>query len=208
MIVFQIYYDKNSRANIIEDDSVIPVYNYANAKPYYENKVISSIIPRLKDDEELAGVFSHKFKQKINVPLEAFKYDESDIVTFFGASRGDYWKNFERWHSGGIEAMSIICDGIGLDFNPSKNPKVIVYQNHFLAKGKIYKDYVINYLRHAMNMMNDKSIIRLQNLINKKTTIGRYRNDTMHTFLLERLFSVYLENNNFKVKQFSNLYKM
>ena len=160
----------------------------------------------LEDECKRIGVFSHKYSSKIGVGIDAIKQRDEDIITFFKISKGDYWGNFEKWHKGGLRALMILNrkHGWGIDFRV--NPSTIVYQNHFVAESNIYKKYVHNFLNPVIKDILNPNNEELYELVNRKTLIQRYVNETMHTFLLERLFSVFLTVNTYRTHQFNILY--
>ncbi len=90
-----------------------------------------------------------------------------------------------------------------------KNP---IYQNHFMSRTDIYQKYVKEYLSPAMDVItNDKEINALAMLDSNyskltKTDAGFLKDKIgidyypMVPFLLERLFSVFCQNEKINVK--------
>ena len=118
----------------------------------------------------------------------------------------------EHNHKGFGKTFSKICDSIGVKFKGEV--KTPIYQNHFSAKREIYQDYVTNYLNPAMEVMkNDHEINKLimadsnySNLIKlSKEQVQDLNNKLgipyfpLAPFLLERLFSVYVDNSKINV---------
>ena len=201
MKIHQIYYDDKSKSNCIIDDRVSLYYNIINPKPYYENAIISELIPL--EQSERVGVFSHKYTNKLGISLDRIEDRNEDVVTFFKINyKNHYWNNFERWHPGGLKALEELKGVFNWDIDFSKQPKHIVYQNHFVADTNIYKDYVKNYLKPVIKYLEEN-----ESIVNKEPSLPRYKGYTMHTFLLERLFTIYLEQKNYNVYQFNILYE-
>lgn len=112
----------------------------------------------------------------------------------------------EQCHPGFKKIFEKLCNKLNLQIR-DKHISTI-YSNFFVAKGDIYREYV-KVLEKACNIMEeDEEIKKLcwQNAnynvslsseeLFKYTGLKYY---TFHTFILERLFSVWLDNNNFSI---------
>jgi hypothetical protein len=201
MIIHQIYYDDKSKSNCIIDDRVKLYYNIIDPNPFYENEVICDLIPLEQSDR--VGVFSHKYNNKLGISLDRIEERNEDIVTFFKINyKNHYWKNFERWHPNGLKALEELKIVFGWDIDFNKQPKHIVYQNHFVADTNIYKRYVKTFLKPVMDYL-----LLNEHLVNFEPRLPQYKGYKMHPFLLERLFTIYLEQNKYSVHQFNILYE-
>lgn len=120
----------------------------------------------------------------------------------------------ENWHKGFRETMGLLLESIG-----QKMPgevKTPIYQNSFMAKLEIYQDYVKNWLSPSMdNTLNDRKLYELMTMDSKYSNLAK--NDAaspeylqekigmpyypMAPFILERLFSIYCNNNRINVTQ-------
>jgi len=83
-----------------------------------------------------------------------------------------------------------------------------IYENHFVARGEIYKDYVSTCLLPVMDYMSTRPIYFAPSGYAKKKSpqeVEEYRKKTGHIdwpiapFVLERLFSIWIDSQKFKV---------
>lgn len=208
-LIYQIYFDEESKKNCYWDlPFVKPISNYDNPHPYFENDVIIRKVLNYQGDNDYIGIFSHKYRFKVDKDLNDVVTRKEDIITFFKACRGNYWINFERWHPGGLEALRILLEALSIDYSLPA-PEVHFYQNHFICKTEIYKEYVETFLLPAVKFMQSKSNDRFEELINRKPSIGRYKIYSMHSFLCERLFTIFYHINaeRFSLYQYNRLLK-
>lgn len=161
--------------------------------------------------EDYIGIFSHRFPFKTgfykNMVLNILDKEESDIVNFCRPIE-NYLEFTEKHHPGFMNIFTIICDELNLKIRPKKITSI--YSNFFAAKGKVYREYV-ELLKKAIDIMeNNKEIKKLcwqdanYNSLTKAqlfeyTELPHY---TFHTFILERLLSVWLDNNNFSISTY------
>lgn len=210
--VLQVYFDEQSKSNCL--DNVELIYN-DKCTPYFENKIIVDNID--KNTEDYFGVFSPHFKYKIlpvagmsRMSYEYIKTQlDSDVISFFKHHRTkNMIKQAEEYHPRFTIGMELLLSAIGVDLNLNLDTRFIVYQNHFVAKKEVYNDYVENWLKPAIVAMEDKDNSELQNILwqdsnyhKKKNMSDRLKRDLgvnyypYHTFILERLFSLYLNKN-------------
>jgi hypothetical protein len=212
---FQIIYDDSQRKECYE---FALVYHNQTLTPFFENSVISELVGTSKADK--IAVCSWKLKQKlkwyIGKPQEITpELLESDYEVMSFTKNTSMHRMFaaaEANHKGFVTVFKKICDAIGVKF--TGEVKIPIYQNHFSAKREIYHDYVKEYLNPAMEIMqNDPEINKLvmadsnystltskrpEHLkeIEHKLGIGYY---PLAPFLLERLFSVFVQNEKINV---------
>lgn len=121
--------------------------------------------------------------------------------------------NARYWH-GGLEHNFVWEKAIHelkkILFIPQE-VKTAIYENHFIARKEIYHDYIINCLNPVMRYMSDKSIFFSDSGYAKKKErqqskeVERYRTQTgrldypIAPFILERLFSIWIDDRNFKI---------
>jgi hypothetical protein len=97
-----------------------------------------------------------------------------------------------------MKLFKVICKELNLEV---KEPKHTIYGNFFIAKGKVYKEYVellkdailfmhCKYSELAFKDANYQSGLTPEQL-KERTGLDYY---TFHTFILERLLSVYIDN--------------
>ncbi len=182
---------------------------------FFENEVIRQVVMSCKTEK--VSVCSWKLKEKlrwyIGRPRELTQNVLESDYEVLAFTRNTKYHNMlaaaEAWHPGFLNVFDKILSAIGL----SRPAEVItpIYQNHFSAKTEIYQDYVNRYLSPAMHVMqNDPEIhclsmadSKYSDLTNQsaehlkeKIGVGYY---PLATFLLERLFSVYVHNNKINV---------
>lgn len=213
---------------IFWDDSQLPSL-YPFAKPYrnetltpfFENTVIGEVVPKTKADK--IAVCSWALRQKyrtFSVPpvgeitLERLM-GEYDVFAFTkNTNAHQMLAAMDSWHKGSRDILQLICAEIRLKF-PSEVEKPI-YQNAFCATSEIYKAYVKEALIPAMYVMSfneeirklcwqDSNYYKLKDF-NKDSDfakrVKKYLGTDycpLHTFLLERLFSVWIHGKGLKI---------
>lgn len=212
--LIQIYYDAKQLSKI-----------YPFAQPYlnekltvfFENTPISELVMSTK--AEKIAVCSWKLRDKLrwNVPGETAPREltqgllDSDYEVL-SLTRNSADHNMlacaETWHPGFMNTFDEMMEKIGKR-RPVGRIRYPINQNHFSARTTIYQNYVTNYLRPAMSALEtmpeamrdshytklvpDASITHLQ----KHIGLSYY---PLVPFLLERLFSVYVQNEGIKVQ--------
>ena len=182
---------------------------------HFENAIIRDIVST-SNDERIA-VCSWKLKQKlrwyIGRPREITQeLLESDYEVLSFTKNTKYHKMLgaaEAWHPGFLATFDKILAKIGV-VRPVE-VKIPIYQNHFAAKREIYQYYVQNYLSPAMDCIQNDPEINAMAMrdskysdlthqsaehLKKKLGISYY---PLVPFLLERLFSVYVDNKRINV---------
>lgn len=199
---------------------------YPFAKPFlnekltvfFENSVIRTIV--LRSEAQKIGVCSYSLKKKIGhgVPLKA-EFTESALLADYdvlslGRKQPEHKMLFrmENWHPGSRETLEKIFEYLG--YPKPIEPKDSIYQNHFVARAEIYKEYVTTFLIPAMfvmvevpeiakRCMEDSLYYRLKTepgypkLIKERLGMDYV---PMHPFLLERCFSLWINPHRLKVK--------
>jgi hypothetical protein len=200
-----------------KEDQVVEYDRYFNSprekhqQSYlFEYNPIRDILTNIKLESQYIGIFSWRFPNKTGVfkkKLEYYleKYPNYDVYNFCTERFNEKYLEFtEQQHPGFFSLFYDICSELGLY---CKEPKHIIYSNFFIARNSIYRDYFNNYVSKAIFLLETKyKDLAFQDSLYKgalsedelKTQIGM-NYYTMHTFVLERLFSVYLENKNYKV---------
>lgn len=191
-----------NRINTIEDKSYLFEYNkiieYTNHWETYSN-------------DSYLGYFSYKFPYKTGfykrIVEDILKNEDSDVVMFCKQA-DDYLKYTEEQHPGFMNIFTKICDKLGLEI---KDKLPTVYSNFFVAKADVYKDYV-KLLELAIDIMETDPVIKelcwqdasykglSSEDLKKYTGLDHY---TFHTFILERLMSVWLVNKNLTYTTYS-----
>jgi hypothetical protein len=182
--------------------------------PFFENSVIAELVLSSKADK--IGVCSWKLREKLRWNVrktrtidEDLLHSDFQVLSFTNNSPQHQFLNAaDKWHPGFKDLMAKILRVIG-----KKMPfevKQPIYQNHFVADSGIYKMYVKEYLKPAMEAMKndpecwkDSKYTQLNKVdaataeyLKSKIGVDYY---PMHPFILERMFSVFCHNENIKV---------
>jgi len=186
--------------------------------PFFENSVITELV--LNSDADKIAVCSWALRHKMTMRIpprreltEEVLYDDFVVMSFTKNSpEHDMLTALEVWHNGSLELLKKIWGELGYDM-PNK-VKFPIYQNAFCAKTEVYLDYVTNFLVPAMYLMEfDDEIKKLcyKDSGYRVTILGQpvdMENITknlgisyfpMHPFLLERCFSLWINNMGLKV---------
>lgn len=213
--LYQIYYAEEQRKEIYP--WAIPYCNF-NLTPFFENSVIERLVFVSKADK--IAICSWKLRQKLRynvggtreITQDSLEKDFSVLSFTRNSANHKMLHNAEVWHPGFNKVLGKICDAIAVT-KPGE-VKCPINQNHFCARADIYRDYVLNYLTPAMEVMiQDTDIHKLcmvdsgyTKLQKKSTVSSEYLLNNiglpyypLAPFLLERLFSIYCHNKKIKV---------
>jgi hypothetical protein len=180
----------------------------------FEYNPIIDIVDNLPEGVEYLGVFSWKFpiktgfsKNILYKSLSHYKHKEYD---FLNLSKS-YWKNTSEYlhfsyknHPKLQELLKKLLVHLGKDVHPDRDN--YTYSNFFLMKTDLWKDYIENWVKPAIEFMDNdpeyfEDAIYTTGLSSEKlkelTGLDYY---TYHTFVLERLILFYVTN-----KQLKNL---
>ena len=182
---------------------------------FFENSVIAEEVLMTKADK--IAVCSWELKNKLR--WNPFKQRELtqeilesdyEILSFTRNTQNHRMlRAADAWHPGFIEIFDRILSMIGV--RRTMELKVPIYQNHFSAKLHIYRDYVNKYLLPVMDIIsNNKEINALAMHDANYTKLKRGKSGNLQKylgidyyplspFILERLFSVYVQNHNIPV---------
>lgn len=214
-LLYQIYYADYQKEYIFP--CATPYFN-DKLTIFFENEPISRLVMETTADK--IGVCSWKLKEKLRwyvgrprpITQEVLETDY-DVLSFTrNTDQHRMLDTAEIWHKGFKDALKKICDGIGvrMPFDVKKP----IYQNHFMAKTEIYKDYVKTYLIPAMELIkNDIEINKTVMIDSNYSALAKkdaaspeilqqkigFPYYPLAPFLLERLFSVYVQNKNINV---------
>lgn len=217
--LIQIIYDDSQRAACYP---FAKIYHNDTLTVYFENDCIVKLVSASQADK--IAVCSWKLKEKMKWYIgkpRPFTQQllESDykVMSFTKNTKHHQMLNAaDKWHPGFKATFGKIVAAIGKKC-PSE-VKIPIYQNHFSAKREIYQDYVNTYLIPAMEVIkNDPDINKLamvdsnysflkpEKEAEKKKRQERFKTQIgveywpLVPFLLERLFSVYVQNNKINV---------
>ncbi len=205
---YQIYFKEDQLSELYPFST--PYFNNTLTN-YFENSVIADLVP--KTDADLISVCSWRLKQKrgngirLNKQLtsEALN-DDYDIAILTPRSPSHkplYMASL--WHGKAwIEAIKDLKRFIRIP----QEVKNSIYENHFIARGDIYKDYVLTCLLPCMEYMSSRHVYFAPSGYAKKKSpkeVDDYRKKTGYIdwpiapFVLERLFSIWIDSKNFKI---------
>ena len=180
----------------------------------FEYNPIIDAVSNLSQDVEYLGIFSWKFPLKTGFSknilyktLNHYKYKDYDLINV-GKS---YWKDTReflqfsyKYHPKLQELLKKVLVHLNKDIYPDDNN--YTYSNFFIMKADLWKDYVENWVKPALEFMeNDpeyfedaKYITGLPtNKLQELTGLDHY---TYHTFVLERLILYFIADKKLKVK--------
>lgn len=175
----------------------------------FEYNPIIDIIDNHLIEENYLGIFSYKFakktgisKKKLMLYLNNFKgYDFYSFSKFSNVIK--YMPDYlEDSHPGFFDIFTPICKDLNL---PEELKTDYVYENFFIAKTQIYKNYVNDIIKPAINLLETKykelawrnAVYMPNKNLFQDTGMKHY---TFHTFILERLINQYIHKHNFTIK--------
>ncbi len=159
-------------------------------------------------ENDYTGFFSWKFRAKTGMNkrvlfnlLKEKNYTDYDIINLCELLPTPYLEFSEKNHKGFLELFTNICMDLHLTV---KEPKHTIYSNFFIAKKEVFIEYQ-ELIRKAIKLLDTKYVglawsdsgykgLPIERL-KEATGLDHY---TMHTFILERLMSVWIDNKNIK----------
>lgn len=162
------------------------------------------------EPDQYYGIFSWKFRQKtgfnphiLKFMLDWHRYKEFDLITICRPLPYPYLFFTEVNHPGFMDLFAQVCGKLNITI---KEPTTTIYSNQFIAKGSLYSEYVDSVLKPAIELLdgqykdlafNNSGYKGLNAAKLKEVTGLNYY--TFHTFILERLLSVWIENKDLKI---------
>lgn len=214
---FQIYYKEEQSKHFF--NWAIPLFNPVLTL-FFENTPISRVV--LESKAEKIAVCSWNLKNKYKTfsipPWNDLTYErleeDYDVLAFTKNSpHHQTLAAMDGWHPGSKLALSGICSQIGLKF--PKECKYPIYQNAFCARADVYKAYVTEALIPAMQLMETDPTVRGWALQDSNYFKLKSNNSDLAEqlkthlgldycplapFLLERLFSVWVNYRGLNIK--------
>ena len=197
-------------------------YYSVGITPLFENGIIAGLVPLLQ--EEYIGVASWRLKAKrtggycpiilkdISLTEEKVLNSDADVCIltpsrpvhkplFMAAQwHGQAWVDAFHVFKGFLHSVGITC--------PDELTNTI-YENHFIARREIYHDYVQRVLIPSCHFVLSDDIFMVPSGYNSKKRdeqekarvhkLLRMTDWPIAPFILERLFSIYVEGKNFKI---------
>lgn len=178
----------------------------------FEYNPIIDIIDNHDIQEEYLGIFSYKFHSKTGIlKKKLYLYlNNTPGYDFYSFSKYSRISNFisshdEKSHPGFNDILVPICEDLEL---PYLDVEDHIYENFFITRLDIYKEYVNKIIKPAIELLDtkykdlafrDAKYLPNKNLHND-TGLEHY---TFHTFVLERLINSFIKKNNYTVKNFN-----
>jgi len=207
----QIYWSDTQIANMYP---FATPYRNETLTPYFENSVIGELVPKTEADK--IAVCSWALRQKHRTfsvpPIGEITMErlmgEYDVFAFTrNTNSHQSLAAMDTWHPGSKDLLRRICEAVNVKF-PREVEKPI-YQNAHCTKSEIYKAYVKEALAPAMELMENDPLISTEcwkdseyYKLKKENVNSEFAKRVkkylgtdfcpMHTFLLERLFSVWI----------------
>lgn len=218
---YQIYYKDEQLAHLY--DFAIP-YRNQTLTPYFENSVICNLVP--KSDADYIAVCSWSLRQKrteattpiilknqLELSKEKILSYDFDVAVLMARSKShkplymaSHWHG-KAWDEA-IELINREFIRVPLELTNA------IYGNHFIARREIYHEYVSKVLQpciHYMDMLVNRSVFHADSGYRRKIEkrqpdkVKLYCDKTgredwpISAFVLERLFSIWIENKTFNI---------
>lgn len=206
----QIYFQDGQK------DKIYPfaqAYKNTELTDFFENQIIADIVPII--DEDLISICSWRLHEKrqsrlrlLDKSLSEQKILSADFDVAILTPYSDTHRPLEmgaKWHG------QPFVDGIAelRKFFPFRGDEIkhAIYENHFIARRDIYQDYVQNCLKPVMEFMKGNPVFSQDGGYSRRKTqeevaavVAKLGHAwTIAPFILERLFSIWIDRKNFKV---------
>lgn len=185
--ITQIYYNESSKQNCYSWTN--HYYNNPDNRfdmSLFENRVIAELCETKQlDNQDIFGVFSHKFKamKSANKILGkyALQFTPENIQNFFDSSDTQLLSFFRNNKTKNIiiqaqanhpktpftEALDLVLKGANIDFDVlrPRPHRFYIMRNAFMARFGVYQMYYKQVLKPCIEVMKDESNERLQTLL-------------------------------------------
>lgn len=210
---FQIYYKDEQLPHLYP--FAIP-YKNEGLTIYFENDCIAKVVKATT--AEKVGVCSWKLASKMKIrvgmrkPLtvEALESDYQVLSLTQNSSRHQMLAMANAWHKGFIPTIKLLWEKLSYKMpGEAKNP---IYQNHWVGKTEIYRDYVDNFLVPAMELTEKDEELREKMLqpsgygkLNRQSDVKSVKEKLgledypLCPFILERCPSLWMQVKGIKV---------
>lgn len=210
--LIQIYYQDDQRRWCFDFSEL---YFNETLTIFFENAIISDLVP--KTQAKSIAICSWKLREKLrwNVPGPEKAREltqevlDSDYEVLSFTQNSPHHRMFqaaEVWHPGFMKAFDEMLEKIGV--SRPMEIKTPIYQNHFSARRDIYLNYIYKYLNPAIAALEIMPVAKSDSgysilagrpnakALQRKIGLSYY---PLAPFLLERLFSVFCQNEGIKV---------
>jgi hypothetical protein len=211
--LYQLFYRDEQKEKLLP--FAIP-YKTEGLTIFFENDWISKLVSG--SNAEKVGVTSWKLRDKmmarvgLRVPLslEVLNSDYDILSLTKNSKKHTMLAHLYHWHPSSKQAMELLWSKLGFKLcGEVKNP---IYQNHFVSRADIYKDYVRNFLNPAMELI--KTDEELNKLMMEDSGYGKLNREAdirsvkaklginwypLCPFILERCPSCYFQLKDYKI---------
>lgn len=201
-------------------------YKNETLTPYFENSVIASLVPQSTAD--LIGICSWRLKEKRNesstpgilareygdnlLTAERILSKEFDVAVL--TPRNKLHKPLamaSNWHGKAWDDAFVVFKRYLYNQHHIKVPDELtntIYENHFIARGDLYRDYVRTCLIPCIEFVATDLFFSVDAGYAKRKRAHEVAEYTAKTglkdwqigvFILERLFSIWIERKNLRV---------
>lgn len=200
--IYQVYYQEDQKAQLFSD--TIPYFNN-KLTTIFENQVLLDLYRQGKIHGAYFGLLSWKTKQKNRLSFNSIKPRLDPKYNFISVTydRHDVLGYAEKCHPGFTMIFKKLLQYIEVD--QDIRPLAGIYQNGVITKPSVYVDYIEKFLLPALEffeqceaeikekLFSDTRYQRVNQSISLETFGTNFY--PFHTFLLERLWSVYFHLN-------------
>lgn len=208
----QIIYDESQREACYPFSKI---YKNETVSPYFENAIISDVVPGLSG--ERIGLCSWRLAAKRgdmfrlsdkSLSMEKILATDYDVAILTPRGHKDILNKLYQWHH---EPAMLAVQEFNKFIRFPETVDHAIYENHFIARSDIYKDYVRNCLVPAIDFMHSNSVFDLPSgyLRRKSESDQKHIRPILQSwgmedypigvFLLERLFSIFINKKGYKV---------
>lgn len=202
--IFSICYDLDQQVEYERIFNYVP--NVEKQSYLFEYNPMRDIIPEVSDTYRYIAMFSHKFPFKTGFYrkyVERILNGENADVVVFGEPIPHYITMTETHHPGFMELFKELCERLDLTIPGKGTRGHCVYSNFFAAKPNIYRMYIESAIKPAIAILEGEMAAKVWKNAQYKNGLSaddlkRYTGleyYPFHTFLLERLMTVWLYNN-------------
>jgi hypothetical protein len=221
---YQIAFDEHSKANV-NKDFAWTYFQKETTPYFENAVMLKLVNAGAHKQADYFAVLSHKFfDDTLNSELKPITQKEiedslgdTDVVSFFGFKRNNFeiFQHAEKVHKGIADCYRELFRLLGKTYNPLEQMRFVVYRNAFFARSEVYERYVKEMLEPCIELMNDKKNHLLYQAIWKDSRYpyqeSRFQKHEglrekfvhdmgvpyypFHTFILERMFSYWLNLN-------------
>jgi hypothetical protein len=210
--IYQIYYDVEQIKQL--SPNTMPFYN-SKLSVYFENDLLKDFYYNNKIDSDYFGILSWRFNSKNGFTFSPEMIDgDYDAYVFEGLIQShDVFYDSVRCHPYFMDIFKKVLQHLKIDV--TIKPMLGLYQNSIIAKQSVFKKYMEEYLLPTMDFLNNMDK-KFPELNQKLWADAKYKYDpalterlhqqtgkpyyTYHTFICERLWSVYCLVNDLKLK--------